>query len=163
MQRVTNCILLNEDKVLLLKKPRRGWYAIPGGKMEQGETIKESAVREYQEETELELTDPELGGIFTFLIYSGRTIVQEWMMFTFFCRSFTGKLAGYCREGELEWVTFDAIRTLPMAEGDRKIFEHLLVSNKTLYGSFSYTEDYNLINYRLDPSSPCRGEMYRAK
>ncbi|HLR61258.1 MAG TPA: 8-oxo-dGTP diphosphatase [Lentibacillus sp.] len=154
MQRVTNCILLNEDKVLLLKKPRRGWYAMPGGKMEQGETIKESAVREYREETELELIDPALGGVFTFLIYNGKTIVQEWMMFTFFCRSFTGTLASYCREGELEWVTYDAINALPMAEGDRKIFEHVLASDRTLYGSFSYTEDYDLINYRLDPSSP---------
>ncbi|TFJ93343.1 NUDIX hydrolase [Lentibacillus salicampi] len=154
MQRVTNCILLNDDKVLLLKKPRRGWYAIPGGKMEQGESIKESVVREYREETELELTDPELAGTFTFLVYSGETIVQEWMMFTFISRSFTGTLADYCREGELQWVTHDAISNLPMAEGDRKIFDHVLGSNKTLYGSFSYTEDYDLIHYRLDPPGP---------
>ncbi|GGK01322.1 putative Nudix hydrolase YvcI [Lentibacillus kapialis] len=154
MQRITNCILLKEDHVLLLKKPRRGWYAIPGGKMEQGETIKESAVREYREETELELNDPVLGGIFTFLIYNGQTLVQEWMMFTFLCRSYTGSLTNYCREGELEWITHDAIHTLPMAEGDRKIFEHVLVSDKMLYGSFSYTEDHDLIKYRLDPPSP---------
>ncbi|HLS10420.1 8-oxo-dGTP diphosphatase [Lentibacillus sp.] len=154
MQRVTNCILLNDDKVLLIKKPRRGWYAIPGGKMEQGESIKESVIREYREETELELTDPELGGAFTFLIYNGKTIAQEWMMFTFLCRAFTGTLASYCREGELEWVTRDAISSLPMAEGDRKIFEHVLTSDKMLYGSFSYTEDYRLIDYRLDPTRP---------
>ncbi|SFA89083.1 8-oxo-dGTP diphosphatase [Lentibacillus halodurans] len=153
MQRVTNCILINDDKVLLIKKPRRGWYAMPGGKMEQGESIKESAVREFREETELELIDPILSGIFTFTIYNNHTMVQEWMMFTFICQTYTGMLTDYCREGELEWVSRHAINDLPMAEGDRKIFEHALFSDKMLYGSFQYTEDYRLIDCRLDPSS----------
>lgn len=154
MQRVTNCILLNDNNILLIKKPRRGWYAIPGGKMEQGESIKETAVREYREETNLELIDPALAGVFTFTIYNDQTIVQEWMMFTFFCRSYKGTLANYCHEGELEWVSRHAINDLPMAEGDRKIFEHVLISDKMLYGSFQYTEDLCLIDCRLDPSSP---------
>ncbi|MCY8461779.1 NUDIX hydrolase, partial [Bacillus spizizenii] len=33
MQRVTNCVLQTDDKVLLLQKPRRGWWVAPGGKM----------------------------------------------------------------------------------------------------------------------------------
>ncbi|MFD1361638.1 NUDIX hydrolase [Lentibacillus salinarum] len=154
MQRVTNCILLNQDHVLLLKKPRRGWYATPGGKMEQGESIKESAAREYREETELELVDPELAGVFTFMVYQADRLIQEWMMFTFLCQTYTGTLTNDCREGELEWVTRETIYELPMAEGDRKIFRHVLNSSKMLYGSFKYTEDYQLIECRLDPSSP---------
>ncbi|MFC4557485.1 NUDIX domain-containing protein [Virgibacillus kekensis] len=152
MQRVTNCILLNDDKVLLLKKPRRGWYAIPGGKMEQGETVKESVVREYREETELNLKNPSLAGAFTFSIYQDDVLVHEWMMFTFFCTDFAGELTEECNEGELEWVPTADIKNLPMAEGDRKIFEHVLSSEEVLYGSFFYTDDYQLIRSRLDPS-----------
>ncbi|MFD2761252.1 NUDIX hydrolase [Lentibacillus juripiscarius] len=153
MQRVTNCILINDEKILLIKKPRRGWYAIPGGKMEQGETIKESAVREFREETGLHLHRPSLAGGFTFTVYRSDEIVQEWMMFTFVCSQADGQLASFCKEGELEWVSVDAIHDLPMAEGDRKIFEHVLSSDEMLYGAFSYTEDYELLHLRLDPTS----------
>src|SRR5699024_4051199 len=83
MQRVTNCILINNGHVLLLKKPRRRWYAIPGGKMEQNETIKEAVIRECLEETDLNIHHPELAGVFTFSIFSEGVISDEWMMFTF--------------------------------------------------------------------------------
>ncbi|WP_156647122.1 NUDIX hydrolase [Lentibacillus sp. JNUCC-1] len=152
MQRVTNCILLNEGHILLLKKPSRGWYAIPGGKMEQGETIKESVTREFREETALELEDPKLMGAFTFNVYSNKELLQEWMMFTFICDTFKGELAEVCREGELVWVPQDQVHTLPMAEGDRSIYKHALHSKGMLYGSFDYTDQYSLIEMRLDPS-----------
>ena len=40
-----------DNKVLLLKKPRRNWWVAPGGKMEPGESVKESCIREFREET----------------------------------------------------------------------------------------------------------------
>lgn len=156
MQRITNCILINNNKVLLLKKPSRGWYAIPGGKMEQGETIKEAAVREFKEETALNVRTPALAGVFTFSIFDKEIAVQEWMMFTFISHAYDGKLAEYCHEGELEWVPIEEISKLPMAAGDLKIFEHILASKAMLYGSFSYTTEYELLNVRLDPLNPER-------
>src|SRR5690625_6673823 len=110
MQRVTNCILMENEHILMIKKPRRGWYAIPGGKMEIGESVKESVVREYHEETALKLNQPELAGVFTFNIYENEQVVQEWMMFTFKCEAFEGKLTDYCEEGELEWIPFNKDR-----------------------------------------------------
>ncbi|MEC5425383.1 8-oxo-dGTP diphosphatase [Virgibacillus sp. C22-A2] len=153
MQRVTNCIIIDNGHLLLLKKPRRGWYAIPGGKMEQGESIKESVVREYREETALTIHDPELAGAFTFSIYENDSLVHEWMMFTFICKTYEGTLTDYCAEGVLKWIPVEHIHDLPMAEGDRKIFEHVLANKSMLYGSFSYTEDFELLNFRLDSSA----------
>jgi len=152
MQRVTNCILMNEGHILMIKKPRRGWYAIPGGKMEQGESIKEAAEREFKEETALKIKQPELAGVFTFVIYENKEVIQEWMMFTFKCDSFEGELTHFCDEGELEWVPFHKVANLPMAEGDRRIFNHVLTSKQLLFGTFSYTNNYELIDFRLDPS-----------
>jgi len=152
MQRVTNCILMNEGHILMIKKPRRGWYAIPGGKMEQGESIKESAEREFKEETALKLQQPELAGVFTFVIYENEEVIQEWMMFTFKCDSYEGELTNFCDEGELEWVPYHKVASLPMAEGDRRIFNHVLTSKQQLFGTFSYTKNYELIDFRLDPS-----------
>ena len=91
MQRVTNCVLHHDDQVLLLQKPRRGWWVAPGGKMESGESVKDSVVREFREETGIYILNPQLKGVFTFIIKEGDQIVQEWMMFTFMADSFTGK------------------------------------------------------------------------
>ncbi|MFZ3579307.1 8-oxo-dGTP diphosphatase [Virgibacillus sp. DJP39] len=152
MQRVTNCILIHNNRILLLKKPRRGWYAIPGGKMEQGESIKESVVREFWEETSLQLLNPEVTGVFTFTVHDQiDEFVHEWMMFTFVCHDFKGVLTEHCNEGILEWVETDKISELPMAEGDKKIFKHVLSKSGMLYGSFSYTREYDLLDERLDP------------
>ena len=45
MQRVTNCVLLKNNQVLLLQKPRRGWWVAPGGKMEPGESVRDACIR----------------------------------------------------------------------------------------------------------------------
>lgn len=62
MQRVTNCVLIRDNEVLLLQKPRRNWWVAPGGKMERGETVRDSVVREYREETGIYLKNPALRG-----------------------------------------------------------------------------------------------------
>lgn len=150
MQRVTNCILIDNDHVLLIKKPRRGWYAIPGGKMEQGETIKESVIRELREETALNIQSPKLSGVFTFSIFSKKILIQEWMMFTFISHAYNGVMTKCCDEGKLEWIPLVEISNIPMAAGDLKIFEHILISKEILYGAFSYTEDYELLDFRFN-------------
>lgn len=150
MQRVTNCILIEHDRVLLIKKPRRGWYAIPGGKMEQGETIKESVIRELKEETALNIQSPKLSGVFTFSIFSNENLVREWMMFTFISRAYNGVMTSYSDEGILEWIPLAEISNIPMAAGDIEIFKHLLTSKETIYGAFSYTEDYELLDFRFN-------------
>ncbi|MGM8366058.1 8-oxo-dGTP diphosphatase [Virgibacillus sp. W0181] len=150
MQRVTNCILISNHNVLLLKKPRHGWYAIPGGKMEQGETIKEAVVREFWEETALKISRPNLAGVFTFTIEQNKKIVREWMMFTFIAHHYEGQLTAYCEEGELEWVPLDQISKLPMAEGDYTIFDKLLNNTAVVTGSFTYTADDKLLQVRME-------------
>src|SRR5690606_20829642 len=110
----------------MLKKPRRNWYAAPGGKMEQGESIKQSVIREYEEETGFTLKDPKLKGVFTILISENNEIVNEWMMFTFFCEHFEGEQLEVSKEGDLEWIPIDEVLTKPMAEGDRFIIQHAM-------------------------------------
>ncbi|MCA1011186.1 8-oxo-dGTP diphosphatase [Halobacillus halophilus] len=154
MQRVANCILRMNDSILMLKKPRRGWYVAPGGKMENGENIKDSAIREFKEETGLEINEPELRGSFTFVMREGEKTVQEWMMFTFYCTSASGNLLETSEEGELEWVPVDEVLGKPMAEGDRHIFKHILNSDDQIYGTFVYTTDFQLIDKDMDPSRP---------
>ncbi len=50
---VTGCLPVYKDKVLMCKRaiePRKGFWTLPGGFMELGETIEEGAARETREE-----------------------------------------------------------------------------------------------------------------
>ncbi|MEJ9211219.1 8-oxo-dGTP diphosphatase [Bacillus smithii] len=152
MQRVTNCLLIKDEKVLLLQKPRRGWWVAPGGKMESGESIKEAVIREFREETGIYLRNPNVKGIFTILIKEGEKITSEWMLFTFFATESEGLSLKTSEEGNLAWHPIDSIHTLPMAEGDRHILDYMIHGKGIIYGTFTYTPDFQLLSYRLDPS-----------
>lgn len=152
MQRITNCILKKGDQVLMLQKPSRGWWVAPGGKMESGEMIKEAVAREYREETGLEIQNPEIKGVFTIVIKNNDEIIDEWMMFTFFSTETKGEMLAQSPEGKLQWRDVNEVRSLPMAPGDVFIFDHILHSDQIVYGTFHYTEDFELLSYRLDPN-----------
>jgi 8-oxo-dGTP diphosphatase len=153
VQRVTNCVLLKDDKILLLQKPRRGWWVAPGGKMESGESVRDSCIREYREETGIYLKNPQIKGIFTIFIEENGIITSEWMMFTFIATDFDGINVDTSEEGLLSWQSIEDIRELPMAPGDYHILEYMIHGNGIIYGTFTYTPDFDLISYRLDPSS----------
>ncbi|WP_316572344.1 8-oxo-dGTP diphosphatase [Neobacillus sp. YIM B06451] len=151
MQRVANCVLMKDSEILLLQKPRRGWWSAPGGKMEQGESVRDACIREYREETGIYLKHPKLKGVFTIIIQENGQTVNEWMMFTFFAKEYEGKLSESCEEGILQWHSADRISGLPMAPGDYHILEYTIHGNDIIFGTFTYTREFELIGYRLDP------------
>ncbi|MBL4954986.1 8-oxo-dGTP diphosphatase [Neobacillus sp. OS1-32] len=152
MQRVTNCVLIKDKKVLLLQKPRRGWWVAPGGKMEPGESVRDSCIREFREETGVYLKNPQLKGIFTMIMKEGDQLLSEWMMFTFVATESDGVDLDESEEGKLEWHSIESIKALPMAAGDYHIIDYMIHGKGIIYGTFTYTKDFQLINYRLDPS-----------
>jgi ADP-ribose pyrophosphatase YjhB (NUDIX family) len=65
---VTGCLPIFKDQVLLAKRaiePRLGFWNIPSGYMENGETVQEGATREVQEETEGLVRQLELFSVFS--------------------------------------------------------------------------------------------------
>lgn len=146
LQRIANCIFRLDDQILLLQKPRRNWWAIPGGKMETGETVKESAIREFYEETGIQIINPTLKGIYTFIMKEEDTIITEWMMFTFLATQGEGNLREVTEEGILKWHPISSIETLPMAEGDRSIIRQAIYGEEVAFGKFEYTLDFQLLS-----------------
>ena len=118
--------------------------------METGESIRDSVIREYYEETNLTISNPELKGIFTMVILRGEEIVNEWMLFSFCVKEAEGQALVDTDEGRLEWHPLAHIPALPMAEGDRQIMNHLIHGTGVLMGTFRYTEDSKLIDYKLE-------------
>ena len=118
------CLIENPEtrQVVALDKVSSPFAGItlPGGKVEKGESIAASVIREVREETGLSLGSWRFRGIVTF-------VSDEWgteYMHLFTADSFTGALCP-CDEGELEWVEKERIPSLPIWEGDR-IFLRLL-------------------------------------
>lgn len=57
-------IVLNEQKeILLIKGPRRGWE-MPGGQVEEGESLKAAAIRETKEESGIDIEVITFCGVF---------------------------------------------------------------------------------------------------
>jgi 8-oxo-dGTP diphosphatase len=57
-------IVLNEqNEILLIKGPRRGWE-MPGGQVEEGESLKDAAIRETKEESGIDIEVTKFCGVF---------------------------------------------------------------------------------------------------
>ncbi|NOU75834.1 NUDIX domain-containing protein [Paenibacillus sp. LMG 31458] len=57
-------IIINErNEILLIKGPRRGWE-MPGGQVEEGESLKDAAIRETKEECGLDIEVTKFCGVF---------------------------------------------------------------------------------------------------
>lgn len=76
---VTGCLPIWEGKILLCKRsiePRFGYWTLPSGYMEDGETVEEGAARETWEESRAEVEIERL-----FAIYSIPRISQVYLLF----------------------------------------------------------------------------------
>lgn len=56
-------VLNDKGEILLIKGPLRGWE-MPGGQVEEGESLKEAAIRETKEETGIDVEITKFCGIF---------------------------------------------------------------------------------------------------
>ena len=65
VRKAVRTFLIQDNKVLArkyIKKELEGYYDVPGGKIEEGETPQVTAVREFREEAGITVLDPEYAG-----------------------------------------------------------------------------------------------------
>jgi len=107
-----------------------------GGKVEAGETPEMCIKREVQEETGLFIQNPYLHGLLVFTNFKG----NDWYVFVFTAREFTGELLESSPEGRLEWIDDDKLTKLNLWESDH-IFLPWLEEQKFFSARFDYTGD----------------------
>ena len=98
-------------KVLVLDKVKKyGWEGLtfPGGKVEIGESFEESVIREAKEETNLDIKNPELVGIITWLSPDRKDVGLLYQT-----RDFEGDLVKDNREGKLSWMDYEEFKKIP--------------------------------------------------
>jgi len=63
-----DCVVFHNGAVVLIRRaydPFKGWYALPGGFVEVGETVEDACLRETREETGLIVKDLRLIGVYS--------------------------------------------------------------------------------------------------
>jgi len=141
--------LIVENKILLLYKEMRGYHVAPGGKVEEHETMIDTAKREFLEETGLEVI-PRLGAISTITTKDEADVtLTEYTMFTFYALDYSGNLMRTVEEGTNMWHDVNDIFKLPMFSGDALLLQRLLAKiekNEIIealdYAYFSYDLTY---------------------
>ncbi len=144
------CYIFSEDKVLLIDKKRglgRGKVNAPGGRMEPGETPRETAVREVQEEVGLTISKPREVGKISFVFTNGYSLKGH----VFFADTYRGKMTE-TDEARPFWVPLDQIPYDQMWEDDI-IWLPRALDGAYIDGRFIF-EDDRMISYTLEESTP---------
>lgn len=101
----------NTGQVLVLDKVKKyGWEGLtfPGGKVEEGESFEDSVIREAKEETNLDIKNPKLVGIITWL-----TDERKDVGLLYETSNFEGDLVEDNREGKLSWMDYEEFKNIP--------------------------------------------------
>lgn len=98
---------LQENKVLVLDKVKKeGWEGLtfPGGHVEKTESLVDSCIREVKEETNLDIENIKLKGIFQWYMSDCNKRLVGLLYYT---NSYYGNLITKNREGDLSWMDLE--------------------------------------------------------
>jgi ADP-ribose pyrophosphatase YjhB (NUDIX family) len=125
-----SAVVVDQDgRILLHRRDDNELWSIPGGAMETGERIADTAVREVKEETGLEVRPEALVGIYTdprHVVEYGDGEVRQQFSVCFACRVLGGELSTGEESLEVGFYTPAEIDAMPMHESIRLRIRHYL-------------------------------------
>jgi 8-oxo-dGTP pyrophosphatase MutT (NUDIX family) len=126
-----NVIVVNDQgQILMIRRTDNGNWAVPGGAMDLGESITDTAVRETEEETGITCTITGLTGIYTsprhVIRYTSNDEVRQEFSIVFTARPASGQLRPSSETAEPQWVSPQALPGLPMHPSMRQRLQHYL-------------------------------------
>ena len=119
------CLVHSEDAYLLQNRVKTDWkgYTLPGGHIENGESIVHAVVREMKEETGLTILNPRLCGVKQFPIEDGRYIV-----FLFSADEYEGELIS-SEEEDMHWVKKEELSSVNLVSDFNELLQVILDDN----------------------------------
>lgn len=122
-------VIVKDGKVLLVKRrapPKAGYYSIPGGLVEVGESVREAAKREVFEETGLIVKVGELIDVIDNIVKDEKGRVKyHYVIIDYLAHPVGGRLKESSDAAEVKWVSFDELKDLKLTESAKKLFRKL--------------------------------------
>jgi 8-oxo-dGTP diphosphatase len=113
-------VVIKDDKVLLVKRgipPSKGLWAIPGGNMKLGETLKETAEREILEETGISIEAGDPIYAFDFMERDDEGSLRfHYVVVDLLAEYREGEPQGADDALEARWLSWDELQPLPVSK-----------------------------------------------
>jgi len=113
-------VIVENGRALVVRRgtePLKGEWSIPGGVVELGETLRQAAAREAQEETGLEVEPGEVLEVVDRIMRDPQQKVQyHYVLVDFLCRRISGEARPGADASELHWISPHELESFPIAD-----------------------------------------------
>ena len=120
-------IMLRRDRILMAqrgKEPLKGWWSLPGGALELGESLADGVRREVREETGLEIRPLGVLEIFERIMRDASGAPEyHYVLIDYVCRITGGDLCAGDDVCAVEWVRQRDLPKLQITEGTLTVIE----------------------------------------
>lgn len=148
MTKATLCYIVKDGKILLIRKKQgfgAGKLNAPGGKINDGESLEQSVVRELNEEIGITPCEPKLLAEIEFF----NDNALQWHVFVFKSASYAGELKETA-EAKPQWFPLNEIPYDEMWDDD-KIWLPLFLQGKKIKARFYFRNDWKeMVNYNIE-------------
>lgn len=125
---VSTVVVSESGEILLIRRTDNEYWALPGGRIEIGESLSQAAVRETREETGIECEVTGLSGIYTdpghVILYTSNGEVRQEFSVVVTARMTGGQLAVSEESSEVRWVPPERLPAYPMDSAMRLRVDH---------------------------------------
>jgi 8-oxo-dGTP diphosphatase len=123
-QLAVSAAIFRDDKILLVRRagsPAKGFYSLPGGRVEFGETLHAALHREVDEETALKIEIAGLAGWRE--VVPGTSGGGHYLIMSFAARWIAGEVVLNEELDDFRWLPPDAIGDLKLTDGLTEVIQ----------------------------------------
>lgn len=120
-------IIFNDDRILMVERagnPLKGYWSLPGGLVETGETLETAVKREILEETGLHVEPQQMFELFERIMRDPQGQAEyHYVLLDYLCKVVGGTLQAGDDVGRAEWVRREDLPSLLITEGTLDVIE----------------------------------------
>lgn len=120
-------LIFRRNRILLIERggsPLKGYWSLPGGIVETGETLADAVRREVREETGLDVRPERIAEVFERIMPDARGRVEyHYVLVDYVCKVVGGALHPADDCASAAWVTGKDLASYPLTEGTQAVIE----------------------------------------